>query len=88
MSNDSMIDPILAMIAAAGLTPQDLINHATTEAPRPTTSITLSEYVAVVRRSLTEGTDDSYATHYNHLINGALRKCAGSGGEGAAVTRG
>jgi integrase len=71
-----MITPILAMLTASGLTPEDLVRAVGTTDEAHAETSTLCEYVAIVRRSLTEDTDKSYATHYNHLINGVARQCS------------
>jgi hypothetical protein len=59
---------------ANSLSFEDLNAHQST----PTGSSdgqSLAEYVAKVLGGLTENTDGSYKTHFNHLLNGVARQC-------------
>jgi hypothetical protein len=75
MNNSSAIDPIVGMLEALGLTVEDLVAHVASNQTGAANTVSLSNYIASARRSLSKTTDKSYSTHFQHLINGVPRQC-------------
>lgn len=75
MNNSNAIDPIVGMLNALGLTVEDLVAHVASNQTDDTNAVTLATYITSARRSLSKSTDESYSTHFRHLINGVPRQC-------------
>lgn len=74
MDKDETVGIIAQLMAASGLSLEDLNSHQTTTTGTSNKK-TVAEYVAKILGGLTEGTSGSYKTHFNHLLNGVARQC-------------
>jgi len=78
VSNDPnpLLDLIAATLADKGFTVEDLAAHVAGESSTSATSaMTIKEYADRALDGFTINTARSYATHFNHLVNGVERQC-------------
>ncbi|MHB1554924.1 MAG: hypothetical protein ACYCSX_14745 [Acidimicrobiales bacterium] len=76
--NDQILDSVRALLAAQGLTPEDLVARAahSTEPGAATTAYpTLRQRVERVERGLTKNTKRTWKTHLDRLLDGTPKVC-------------